>query len=214
MIIRRISLIRGFLILIVSIVLFLFFIFYIKIFSSEYIYDDLNRIPNKYRVGVIFGAKLDKDGNPGKYLKDRLDTALDLYFNNKIDLIVLSGERLNPNFNEIDVMEEYVLSRGVPIEHTYLDTGGLDTFSTIYRVKNIFQFDQVVYISQNFHLERATFLGKIKGIDCIGFNADRSKYKNLSNHKIREVFASVKAMFDFINNRKPDVLVDSKDTIR
>lgn len=197
---------------ILTLVIFLSFLF-INIYSSKSIYDDQINIPQDYSVGVVFGAKLNKDGTPGIYLKDRLDTALDLYFNDKIDVIVLSGERLNPNFNEIDAMEKYVLENGVPIDHTYLDTGGLDTYSTVYRVKNIFQFNKVIYISQSFHLSRAIFLGKLTGVDCIGFNADRSKYKNLSNHKFREVFANIKAMLDFSKDRKPKVLVDSKDSI-
>lgn len=186
----------------------------IQIFTSNYIFHDSTKIPLKYRVGVVFGAKLDKNGAPGVYLKDRLDTALDLYFNDKIDIIILSGERLNENFNEIDVMEKYILSNGVPIENTYLDAGGLDTYSTVYRIKNIFQFDRVIYITQNFHLTRATFLGKLMGVDCIGFNADRMKYKNLNEHKFREVFANIKAMLDFSKDRQPEVLVDSKDSIR
>lgn len=196
----------------IAISTFLFFVF-IQTYSSKYIFKDETDLPDEYRVGVVFGAKLNKDGTPGEYLKDRLDTALELYFDDKIDIIVLSGERLNPNFNEIDVMENYVLSKGIPIEHTYLDTGGLDTYSTVYRVNTIFQFDHVIYISQNFHLIRATALGKLKGFNCIGFNADRSKYKNLSNHKFREVFANIKAMLDFSRGRKPKVLVDSKDSI-
>jgi len=186
---------------------------WIKIYTSNYIYDDKYKLPAGYSIGVVYGAKLNKDGTPGVYLKDRLDTALDLYYNQKIDLIVLSGERLNEDFNEIDVMEKYILANGVPIEDTYLDTGGLDTYSTVFRMKNIFQFDRVIYITQNFHLTRATFLGKLMGVDCIGFNADRSKYKNLSEHRFREVFANIKAILDFSKDRQPDVLVDSKDSI-
>ena len=185
----------------------------IQMYTSQYIYHDKDELPSKYRVAVVYGAKLDKKGQPGIYLKDRLDAVLDLYFSEKIDMIILSGERLDQGFNEIDAMEKYVLEAGVPIEKTYLDTGGLDTYSTVYRIKNIFKFDEVIYISQNFHLTRATFLGKMMGVDCIGYNADRSKYKNLSNHKFREVFANIKAMLDITKKRQPEVLVDSKDSI-
>lgn len=191
----------------------LVFLIALQAYTSRFIFQDKFDIPNKYRVGVVFGAKLNADGTPGTYLKDRLDTALDLYYSDKIDIIIISGERLNQNFNEIDVMEKYILENGVPIERTYLDTGGLDTYSTVYRVKHIFQFDKVIYITQNFHLTRATFLGKMMGVDCVGYNADGSKYKNLNEHKFREVFANIKAMLDFSNDRQPDVLVDSKDSI-
>lgn len=204
---------RFTLIFFIGILSIILFATILQLFTSNYIYQNKFSLPNNYRVGVVFGAKLNKDGTPGAYLKDRLDTALDLYYNDKIDVIVLSGERLNQNYNEIDVMEKYILNNGVPIEDTYLDTGGLDTYSTVYRIKNIFEFDQVIYITQNFHLTRATLLGKLMGVDCIGFNADRSKYKNLSQHNFREIFANIKAMLDFSKDRQPDVLVDSKDSI-
>ncbi|QTV05780.1 SanA/YdcF family protein [Faecalibacter bovis] len=191
----------------------LVFLICLQAYTSRFIFQDKFDIPSKYRVGVVYGAKLNPDGTPGTYLKDRLDTALDLYYSDKINIIILSGERLNHNFNEIDVMEQYILDNGVPIENTYIDAGGLDTYSTVYRVKNIFQFDKVIYITQNFHLTRATFLGKMMGVDCIGYNADRSKYKNLNEHKFREVFANIKAVLDFSKDRQPDVLVDSKDSI-
>lgn len=198
---------------IIGTLLLLVFFICLQSYTSRFIFQDKYDIPASYRVGVVYGAKLNADGSPGTYLKDRLDTALDLYFSDKIDIIILSGERLHQNFNEIDVMEHYILENGVPIENTYLDAGGLDTYSTVYRVKNIFQFDKVIYITQNFHLTRATFLGKMMGVDCVGYNADRSKYKNLNEHKFREVFANIKAMLDFSNERKPEVLVDSKDSI-
>lgn len=205
---------RMTLLFILGIVAVFFIALAMQLFASNYIYHNMYKIPDHYKVGVVFGAKLKKDQTPGTFLKDRLDTALDLYYNGRIDKIVLSGERLDAGVNEIDAMEKYILDNGVPIEDTYLDTGGLDTYSTVYRMKNIFQFDHVIYITQNYHLTRATLLGKLMGVDCVGFNADRSKYKNLSEHKFREVLANIKAVFDFSKDRQPEVLVDSKDSIR
>ena len=72
-------------------------------------------------------------------------------------LLAAQSFNLSPieSFNEIDVMEKYLLDRGVKIEDTYLDGAGLDTYSTIYRTKNIYQFDKVILITQSYHLKRA-----------------------------------------------------------
>jgi len=181
----------------------------IQIFTSYYIYNYQGNIPSDYRVAVVFGAKVQANG-PTRFLKDRLDAAIRLYKEDQVDVILLSGEKLHENFNEIDVMEKYLLDRGVKIEDTYLDGAGLDTYSTIYRTKNIYQFDKVILISQSYHLKRALFLGKVFGLDCIGYNADSGPYKTEGKQSFREILANIKALLDIGNERAPEVIIAPK----
>ena len=182
----------------------------IQIFTSYYIYNYQGNIPSDYRVAVVFGAKVQANGQPTRFLKDRLDAAIRLYKEDQVDVILLSGEKLHENFNEIDVMEKYLLDRGVKIEDTYLDGAGLDTYSTIYRTKNIYQFDKVILISQSYHLKRALFLGKVFGLDCIGYNADSGPYKTEGKQIFREILANIKALLDIGNERAPEVIIAPK----
>ena len=182
----------------------------IQIFTSYYIYNYQGNIPSDYRVAVVFGAKVQANGQPTRFLKDRLDAAIRLYKEDQVDVILLSGEKLHENFNEIDVMEKYSLDRGVKIEDTYLDGAGLDTYSTIYRTKNIYQFDKVILISQSYHLKRALFLGKVFGLDCIGYNADSGPYKTEGKQSFREILANIKALLDIGNERAPEVIIAPK----
>ncbi len=182
----------------------------IQVFTSYYIYNYQGNIPSDYRVAVVFGAKVQANGQPTRFLKDRLDAAIRLYKEDQVDVILLSGEKLHENFNEIDVMEKYLLDRGVKIEDTYLDGAGLDTYSTIYRTKNIYQFDKVILISQSYHLKRALFLGKVFGLDCIGYNADSGPYKTEGKQSFREILANIKALLDNGNERAPEVIIAPK----
>ena len=182
----------------------------IQVFTSYYIYNYQGNIPSNYRVAVVFGAKVQANGQPTRFLKDRLDAAIRLYKEDQVDVILLSGEKLHENFNEIDVMEKYLLDRGVKIEDTYLDGAGLDTYSTIYRTKNIYQFDKVILISQSYHLKRALFLGKVFGLDCIGYNADSGPYKTEGKQSFREILANIKALLDIGNERAPEVIIAPK----
>lgn len=182
----------------------------IQVFTSYYIYNYQGNIPSDYRVAVVFGAKVQANGQPTRFLKDRLDAAIRLYKEDQVDVILLSGEKLHENFNEIDVMEKYLLDRGVKIEDTYLDGAGLDTYSTIYRTKKIYQFDKVILISQSYHLKRALFLGKVFGLDCIGYNADSGPYKTEGKQSFREILANIKALLDIGNERAPEVIIAPK----
>ncbi|WP_313387015.1 ElyC/SanA/YdcF family protein [Chishuiella sp.] len=182
----------------------------IHIYTLFYIYNIQKQIPDDYRIAVVFGAKVNEDRTPKIYLKDRLDAAIRLYKAGQVDVILLSGEKIHENFNEIDVMEKYVLDRGVKIEDTYLDGSGLDTYSTIYRTKNIFEFNKVILISQSYHLRRAVFLGKVLGLDCIGYNADKNSYDTETSQTIREIFANIKALLDIRSDRAPEIIIDPK----
>ena len=182
----------------------------IQVFTSYYIYNYQGNIPSDYRVAVVFVAKVQANGQPTRFLEDRLDAAIRLYKEDQVDVILLSGEKLHENFNEIDVMEKYLLDRGVKIEDTYLDGAGLDTYSTIHRTKNIYQFDKVILISQSYHLKRALFLGKVFGLDCIGYNADSGPYKTEGKQSFREILANIKALLDIGNERAPEVIIAPK----
>jgi SanA protein len=188
----------------------LFVALIIQIYTSYYIYNYQGNIPSDYRVAVVFGAKVQEDRNPTRFLKDRLDAAVRLYKEDQVDVILLSGEKLNENFNEIDVMEKYLLDRGVKIEDTYLDGAGLDTYSTIYRTKNIYKFQKVILISQSYHLKRALFLGKFFGLDCIGYNADARPYNTEDKQSFREILANIKALLDLSSDRAPEVIIEPK----
>ncbi|MFV0157838.1 YdcF family protein [Empedobacter falsenii] len=182
----------------------------IQVFTSYYIYNYQGNIPQDYRIAVVFGAKIQANGQPTRFLKDRLDAAIRLYEEDQVDVILLSGEKIYENFNEIDVMEKYLLDRGVKIEDTYLDGAGLDTYSAIYRTKNIFRFNKVILISQSYHLKRALFLGKVFGLDCIGYNADNGPYKTEGKQSFREVLANIKALLDIGKDRTPEVIIAPK----
>ena len=81
----------------------------IQVFTSYYIYNYQGNIPSDYRVAVVFGAKVQANGQPTRFLKDRLDAAIRLYKEDQVDVILLSGEKLHENFNEIEVSKLKIL---------------------------------------------------------------------------------------------------------
>ena len=44
------------------------------------------------RLAIVFGAGLRRDGSPTAILKDRVETAADLYFSGKVEKILMSGD--------------------------------------------------------------------------------------------------------------------------
>jgi SanA protein len=174
---------------------------YVKYTSNQLCFINDAKLPD-CDVGIIFGAGLRNNG-PGKYLKDRLDAGIKLYKKNRIQKLLLSGDNGNTSHDEIIVMKEYCYENGVDTTKIFVDYAGFDTYSTLYRAKHIFKVNKAILISQNYHLDRAVFLGNRLGIRSYGFIANKGSYRGYRKNSIREYFAIIKSTLDLIVHRKP-----------
>jgi SanA protein len=149
------------------------------------------------RVAIIFGAGLRRDGSPTAMLRDRVLTGADLYFNGKVEKLLMSGDNRFVNYNEPESMRQFALSAGVPDEAIVLDYAGRRTYDTCYRAKSIFGVKKALLVTQKFHLPRAIFLCNMLGLDTIGVEASNC-YWNGSPFvwDIREQFATIAAFLD------------------
>jgi SanA protein len=150
------------------------------------------------KIAIVFGAGLTHSGNPTPILIDRVTTAAQLFFSGKVEKILLSGDNSYVNYNEPGAMQKYAMSLGVPKDALVLDYAGRRTYDTCYRAKNIFQVDEAILVTQNFHLPRAMFTCDELGIKVTGISADLRKYhlSSLIPWQIRETLANFAAILD------------------
>lgn len=157
-------------------------------------------------VALVLGAGLNWDGTPGVVLRDRVDTAAELYFSGKVEKLLMSGDNSTIYYNEPGAMQRYALSLGIPEEDIVLDFAGRRTYDSCYRAKAIFEVENLIIVTQAFHLPRALFLCNSLDIEAVGVVADESTY-NRSRYTFwwfREIFASVNAYWDiYISNPEP-----------
>ncbi|MEO8355975.1 MAG: ElyC/SanA/YdcF family protein [Chloroflexota bacterium] len=171
----------------------------------------LNRIYQKEnapaeRLAIVFGAGLRRDGTPTAVLRDRVETAASLYFNGKVEKLLMSGDNSLEFYNEPGAMREYALSLGVPDTAIAMDFGGRRTYDTCYRAKVIFGVDEALLVTQKFHLPRALFLCNALGLNAHGVEANNNRYRkgSLLIWNIREQMATVTAFMDvYVNNPLP-----------
>lgn len=158
------------------------------------------------RVAVVFGAGLRRDGTPTPILRDRVETAADLYFSGKVEKILMSGDNRFLEYNEPESMRQYALSLGVPDEAIVLDYAGRRTYDTCYRAKAIFGVENTLLVTQKFHLPRALFICNALGIKAVGVEASNRRYwrGSLFIWNFREQLATVGAFLDvYISNPTP-----------
>src|SRR5512138_1648221 len=143
-------------------------------FSWSRIYSAVNVSPAP--VAVIFGAGLNRNGQPTVILKDRVETGAKLYFSGKVQKLLMSGDNRFLNYNEPEAMRQYAMSLGVPSGAIVLDYAGRRTYDTCYRAKAIFGLSSALLVTQAFHLPRALFLCDALGLKASGVEATGRRY--------------------------------------
>jgi SanA protein len=174
------------------------------IYAMNRIYQKENA-PSE-RLAIVFGAGLRRDGQPTTILRDRVETAADLYFSGKVEKLLMSGDNRFLEYNEPESMRQYALSLGVPNEAIVMDYAGRRTYDTCYRAKVIFGVKSTLLVTQKFHLPRALFLCNALGMEAFGVEANNHQYwrGSVLTWNIREMLATWGAFLDvYVNNPEP-----------
>ncbi len=171
-------------------------------------FSNLSEDGTSPKVAIVFGARVYSNERLSAMLRDRVDTAIDLYHAGQVDKLLLSGGQNGLEYDEPTAMMSYALDRGVPAEDIQPDYGGRRTYDTCYRADHIFQVEQAVLVTQEFHLPRALLLCDQLGIEVVGVKADRRVYdpRSIAWSESREVPALVAALVDLVRRPMPPIL--------
>ena len=171
--------------------------------GQKNMYADFSELPER-RVVIVPGAAVLRSGALSAVFLDRANAAVAIYQAGKARKILVSGDNGTEEHNEVDPARRYLLSMGVPEGDIYLDHAGFDTYSTMYRAREIFGVTEAIVATQTFHLPRALFIAQSLGIDAVGYRADNVHL--LARNEFRESFARVKAVMDVFLSRSPKFL--------
>lgn len=167
------------------------------------------------RVAIVFGAGLRRDGTPTAVLRDRVETAAQLYFAGKVEKLLLSGDNRVADYNEPKSMRQYALNLGVPDGAIVLDYAGRRTYDSCYRAKAIFRVESAILVTQKFHMSRALFTCNALGLKAVGVEANNVYFLKRSRlyWNIREQFATVTAFWDVYFKKPLPVLGEPEPII-
>ncbi len=157
----------------------------------------------KRQVGLVLGARVYSDGQLSRMLADRVDAGIKLYDRGIVKKLLMSGDNRTENYNEVTAMRNYAIRHGVPSNDVVRDFAGFRTYDSIYRAKKLWGVDEMIIISQKFHLPRALYIADKLGIEAVGVYAVDNKYRSLARAELREKAARVVAWFDVLIGRDP-----------
>ena len=176
---------------------------YIVYSTSGYILKSIDATP-KTQVALVLGASVTSGGNLSPVLKERADQAVALYRAGKVQKILVTGDNATLSHDEVDPVGKYMFALGIPKSDIFLDHAGFDTYSSMYRARDVFDVTSMTIVSQPFHLPRAVYIARSLGPTAYASQASTNGL-NMYNY-IREIPASTKAEYDILFARIPKYL--------
>ena len=182
----------------IFLVIFYLFLVWERYQFNDRIYNNTDSLDKVSDYVIVFGAGLRAGNKPSDILADRITTAVNLYKAGKGNKIVMSGDSVDDNHDEVEAMSTYAEALGVRKEDILKDEKGYDTYSTCWRAKNVFGISKATLVTQEYHMNRALYICNSVGINSYGVTSDLNIYKDIKKFKIRESFAFLKSFFEVL----------------
>ncbi|MBR3888317.1 MAG: YdcF family protein [Clostridia bacterium] len=154
---------------------------------------------------IILGAGIWGD-KPSPMLEDRLLEGIKLYKDGVVDKILATGDHGQNGYDEVSVMKKYIMEQGVPSEDIFMDHAGFSTYESMYRAKAVFDVENAIVVTQEYHLYRAIYIANQLGLNVLGAPSDPRQYAGQAYRDIREILARNKDFIQCIFKFKPTYL--------
>ena len=167
--------------------------FYIKKSMEKYIVTP-ETAGSGYDCILVLGCGVWGE-RPSHMLEDRLLQGIELYGKGASEKMLMSGDHGREHYDEVNVMKDFAVERGVDSSDIFMDHAGFSTYESMYRAKKIFKAEKVLIVTQDYHLYRAIYDARALGLDAYGVASNPRSYSGQLYRDIREILARNK---DFI----------------
>jgi vancomycin permeability regulator SanA len=147
-------------------------------------------------IAIVLGASVQSSGEPSDALRDRLLVAIDLYNQNKVERILVSGDDGQFHIDEIRAMRKTLEDGGIPSDKILEDGHGYRTYESCKRAVQTFDIKSAIIVTQRFHIGRALYLCNKLGMNATGVSSDLTTYQRIIFFTARDLAASVEAWWD------------------
>ncbi|ASI13845.1 YdcF family SAM-binding protein [Candidatus Mancarchaeum acidiphilum] len=130
------------------------------------------------KIAVVLGSKQYSDSDIDDELKGRLSVAQDLFKNGSISQVIVSGGTTNPSINmsEAEIMENYLVSIGVPNDKIIKEESALDTIGNAYfsmlKLNGLSGISTVYIVTSCWHMKRSKYIFEMTFGDKYKMNFD------------------------------------------
>ena len=180
----------------------------IRVASSGRVYSKttVDAVPSA-RAAVVLGCSRTVRGGLGNlYYQRRIRAAADLFASGKVRAVLVSGDNHVKSYNEPTDMKGDLVACGVPADKIVCDYAGFRTLDSVIRARKVFGLEDIIVVSQPFHVRRAVFLARGFGINAFGYEAEDVSGRHSVKTCLREQLAKIAALIDVVIRRQPKFL--------
>lgn len=185
----------SFLLLMLLLLLFVNLLIYGSVKNRILDVDNAAALEGSFDCILVLGAGVKADGTPSSMLEDRLEISIELYFADASDRLLMSGDHMQSDYDEVGAMKRHATDAGVPSNAVFLDHAGLSTYESMWRAKELYGAENVLIVTQEYHLYRALYVAQELGMNAYGISADLRPYRGQIIRELREIVARAK---DFV----------------
>lgn len=151
---------------------------------------------------IVLGYQIEGEPlAPTKALQSRLDMAYQYWLEApKVKIIVSGGKTQGLDKSEAEVMKEYLIKRGIPIENILLEDHSTRTAHQFTNSQKLMEIHNAVVVTNDFHLPRSLMLAARSGIEHVSglAAATPTDTRSILVAYIREPFALLNSwLFDY-----------------
>lgn len=150
---------------------------------------------------VVMGAA-QFNGRPSAVLGARLETAFRIWEGGAAPVIIVTGGKMPGDaFTEAEASRDYLIDQGVPESAIVLENEGRDTAESLAGVAEIARergIDDVLIVSDGFHLFRSGVIADDHGLDAAGVAADDSPIEPWSATELDYIIRETAAVIVYV----------------
>jgi SanA protein len=171
-------------------------------YADAYIPDHVGDLPTVDAAMVLGTAPYGVRSQRFRTLSYRLQAAYDLWSHGKARYLIVSGNREGETYDEPTAMRDGLVAMGIPKEFIYRDFGGVRTWESVVRLRDIYGLKSTIIVSERDHLGRALFVARHIGLEGFGYAAVGRTYEGWKGNVIGNLSIS-RAYFDLIFHGRP-----------
>lgn len=133
---------------------------------------------SKKDCAIVCGYPANDDGTISAILQSRIDKAIELYKNHKINYIIVSGGAIHNQYNEATCMEKYALEKDVDKQAIIVEDRAKSTYHNMMYAKQLmiqYHLVNCYIITNSWHMIKAEYYAKKFALDYQKINANKPK---------------------------------------
>lgn len=138
----------------------------------------------KSDAAIVLGAAA-WNGKPSPVLKERLNHAIDLYNDNKVDYLIFTGGKAPGEVkSEAKASKDYAVEKGVDPNHIIIEERSMYTKENLeYALEEVnrgsYDFDNYILVSDPLHMKRSVLLAKELDLSVVSSPTQTSAFQTM-----------------------------------